>query len=221
MHKLFWNIVGGDEINKHKMRTRRQRLLLQTAYWFFLTHLWIFCSIYWFTHRLLGNLMPVRVELTSSSHPVISILTPTSFVWSEACCAGFILVVESYLNTWPLFHTAQNFRFELCQEYITCLQYLKIPPSSPGTVFSLEWIWREEWGSVWQVEDERPEKRTFWNWGGFDLTGLWWSGKKKKKGLENWNILMWKNLRLCRCGIPCDNKCKYSTVICIHVVTCK
>lgn len=48
-------------------------------------------------------------------------------------------------NTRPFpFILLKFFRFNLCQEYTTCLQYLQTPSSSPGTIFSLEWIWREE-----------------------------------------------------------------------------
>lgn len=75
--QFFWNIrqtkssVGNWT---KKMWRRKPALLFQIPHWLFLMWLCIFYSIYWFTHRLLGNLMPVREELKSSSYPVMSIL---------------------------------------------------------------------------------------------------------------------------------------------------
>lgn len=103
-----------------------------------------------------------------------------------------------------LFHTAQIFRFKLCQGYTTCLQYLQIPPSSPGTIFSLEWIWREERERGEHLAGGRWEKN-LWDWGGGG--GGWpnravmeWKngiGKLKHLDMESFmSVPLWYYLRL-------------------------
>lgn len=150
--------------------------------------------------------MPVREGLNSSSYPVISILPLALFD---------LRPVVPLLKLQPFsFISLRFFSFLwLCQEYATCLPCLQIPPSSPGSIFSLERIWRERWGSIWQVDERRRQTRTFGTErSGFDPTRLWWNGKR---GLENWNVLMWEVLCLCHCGIPRDNtcRCEYSSRI--------
>lgn len=67
------------------------------------------------------------------------------------------------------------------QGHTTCLQYIQIPPSSPGTIFSLEWLRCEVLGE--HLAGGRREKRAFGTEG--DLTRLGcdeMEKKKKKKG---------------------------------------
>ncbi len=198
------------------MRIRRPPLLFQTTYWFFLT-----CILHILQNTLIYTQTSGKLAAYQEWNWILLAILLCQYSHQFCLIRGLLCRIYSSsrvtFNTWPFpFLTAQIFRFKLCQEYTTCLQYLQIPPSSPGTIFSLEWIWREEWGSVWQVEDEGGEPLGLR--GGFDPTGLWRNGKR---GLENWDILMWKALSPCHGGIPCDNKCKYSTMICIHTVTLK
>lgn len=103
MPQIFWNILkrsssAGNSERKHKKWRRRAARLFQAASsW----HVYIFNIAYWFTHRLVENLRPVREGLNSHSFPVVSILPPVLFDPQPA--AQIYSSSRVIFNTWLFF----------------------------------------------------------------------------------------------------------------------
>lgn len=172
-----WIISGKEQI-------RRLALLLRTTYWFFLTCFCIFYSIYWFIRRLLRDLLPVRKELNSSKLCGY-VNTPTSsLVWSAACCAGFILVVESYVTHGSSLSCHSFFSYFNCARPIqyTCTIYrffqVNLAHFQVGTALA--------WAAVGAFGRWKTRKENLGSEGGFDPAGMRWSGKRIQKTHTSW-----------------------------------
>jgi len=171
-----------------------------STYWVFLTCLCIFYSIYWFTLRLLGNLLPVSKELSSSA--ILMSILPPPVLFDPQPSAPDLFSYWSHNNTRPFSSIPLWFSDSNCAKNIQhgCNIYrflqVHLAPLSAWNGFSVRsGEWRGGGFGRWKMREEQRLR----DWGGIwpDRAVMKW-----KDELENLNILMWK-AGAAACSVAC------------------